>query len=274
MEFYPLMNNEKKIRELYYLSFTGTHFEFVVDQDDWRGIIERIGNGTPFALRQEADYIPPSGNAPWGIEGCCTVNVLLNGRVSLTIPAVPAILDTEGPYAHIQPYARTIVIMTKVLSSMLYEISKDEDACVPVREQLFHTQTVLFSGFHGASLDLTVSHTAAEYLASCGEEKECTPAVRAMRSHYHALFLPDEELGYIRRGIDVVLRTKGLLHLNTVGDCACMGAIPQHHDDKGYYLSSHNVDGAHQQFNLLVGIASLWNMVREGRSQLCSGIED
>ena len=153
---------------------------------------------------------------------------------------------------------------------ILYDVTKD-NVCEVSNPQLFVVNTYIGSigeHFHAAGLELTLSSFARVFLEKMGEGVGLDKAMKAMINH-HNLFYKDEDNhrseSYLRHSFNVHTRTNGVLHLNTMGNCACLGTMPEKFDsDEGCHLSSHNVDTVYQQFSLLVAIAYIWQMVRDG----------
>jgi len=126
-------------KELYHMSFNGTHLQFIVNYDVWIKIIGLIGHGTPFAERCEGDFVPPVKNGVyWGFESCAHIVQTLDGSVSINIPAVSIKGDKDNIHGELRVYARTVELLTGLLYS-LFEKQEKHDS--NDNTQLFYVST-------------------------------------------------------------------------------------------------------------------------------------
>ncbi|HBC70784.1 TPA: hypothetical protein DCZ46_02375 [Candidatus Campbellbacteria bacterium] len=269
MEFFPLVGG-KKLPEVYHLGFSGTHFQVFVTLEYWLKFVSLTGAETHYASRHGQEYISPSiFGGSFGWYGCARVSKSLDDFVCIEVPAFVNESNTVEPVAQMRDLGSTLANIFFILQHLIYEYDEQnvemQQGC---HTQLFVVETFLSrepTQFHGAGLELAVSTQARKYLEGLGRQIELERAIEAMKSHF---FMPHVD-GQLQvrswRGDFVVrLRDNGVLHMNTRGNCACLGTMPRDFGDRGCQLSSHNVDTVKQQFNLLVGIASVWQMVREG----------
>jgi len=270
MEFHPLISGEV-LPEVYHFGFNGTHFEIYLNPTYWFKFLEFAGSGTPFALAQEKEYVPPSILCrPFGQRGVATVSHTLEGFVCLEVPAFVKEQGEEKQAILMWELGHTISTILYVLENLLYSAS-ERDWVVegPWRAQLFVLETFIAINpeqhFHSAGLGLSLSPTARKYFEGMGDDVALAGAVEAMEDHYRKLYPSGNKIKLFRGAIRAGIRQHGVLGITTVGDCACIGAMPeQFGENRGCYLHSHNVDTVAQQLNLLVGIAYIWQMVRSG----------
>ncbi len=185
-------------------------------------------------------------------------------RPTLT-PFLSEKTDDENQIVSWRALGRTLSDILFVLQYLLYEANKRKEAVEQGISQLFVLETAVAREprFHSAGLGLSVSPLSRRYLEKLGKDTVFDRAVKGMEDHAYS---DGKELVRPRHAdFAVRLREYGVLHMQTLGNCACLGAMPRHFEDnEGYCLSSHNVDTVFQQFNLLVGIAHVWQMVRDG----------
>lgn len=269
MEFFPLVRG-KRLPEVYHLGFSGTHFQVFLPLVYWLKFVNLTGAETHYASRHGQEYIHPSiFGGSFGEHGCARVSKSLDGLVCVEVPAFVDRSNTMEYAVQMRDLGSTLANIFFALEHLLH---KEDEQNVEVKQespsQLFVVETFLSrepTQFHGAGLELSLSPLARKYLESLGNGVLLNDAVVSMGEHYCDLSTSDDGKTRLFRGsMEVRIRTNGVLHMHTVGNCACLGTMPRDFGDKGYCLSSHNVDTVSQQFNLLVGIASVWQMVREG----------
>ncbi|MHB8652196.1 MAG: hypothetical protein ACYC8S_03635 [Minisyncoccota bacterium] len=255
----------KGVRELYHLGFSGTHFQFIFSAKDWETVAEKL---VQFGYKVFSGAVEHSsskgGDTSCEPRGYATISILLDSSVCLSIAAVSSSDNVSNSQQELRAGAHTISDFLAVLNGVL---SRDREECVDHEmRQLFHPNTFVGEGFHGAALDLSVSFVARHFLERFEAGTQFDGAVSAMLKYYNALFPPtgDEYVGDLRRSFEARVREGGLLHFYTMGNCACLGAMPDKESDRGHYLSSHNVDNVWQQLSLLAAIASVWQMMRDG----------
>lgn len=265
MEFFPAVHG-KKLPEVYHFGFSGTHFQVFLPFAYWSQFVDLAGKSTHYALKQSQAYIPPiiSGEA-FGQHGCANASKTLDGSVCIEIPTFSEKTDDENQRVSLRDFGHTLSGILFILQYLLYRADERKEKAKQGISQLFVLETAMAreSGFHSAGLGLSVSPLARRYLEKLGKDIVFDRAVKGMEDH---LYSGRKELTRSFHGdFAVRLREYGVLHMHTVGNCACLGTMPHHFgDNEGYYLSSHNVDTMFQQFNLLVGIAYVWQMVRDG----------
>ncbi len=266
---FPLVRG-KKLPEVYHLGFSGMHFQIFVTLEYWLKFVNLTGVRTHYASRLGQEYVPPSiFGGSFGWYGCARVSKSLDGFVCIEVPAFVDESNAVEPVAQMRDLGGTFASILFILQNLLHEEDEQNvEAEQGSPAQLFVVETFLSQEprhFHGAGLQLYVSTQARKYLESLGSNIDLERAIEAMKAHF---FQPHVE-GQLHckswHGDFVVrLRDNGVLHMNTRGNCACLGTAPRDFGDRGCQLSSHNVDTVSQQFNLLVGIAFVWQMVREG----------
>ncbi len=266
MEFFPLVRG-KRLPEVYHFGFSGTHFQVFMPLVYWLKFVNLTGAETHYASRQGQEYIPPSiFGGSFGRYGCARVSKGLNGFVCVEVPSFVDEGNTVEPAAQMRDFGNTLANIFCILQHLLCE---EDEQNVEVGQglpsQLFVVGTFVARELgqpHGAGLGLSVSTLARKYLEDLGDNVLLVGAVEQMEKHWQT---QSKKIYKLYRGsIDVHVRTNGVLHMYTIGSCACLGTMPRDFGDRGYSLSSHNVDTVAQQFNLLVGIASVWQMVRDG----------
>lgn len=251
------VSNKFGIQELYQLRCTDTHLEFIVREEDWSRIVILLSQ---YRTEEGSKFTTPSlSGEPWGFNCCSTVGCK-NRRVTISVPTTLVSGNNKNPIVGLQASACTIEILTNVLFVLLCEQQECEYGGA---SQLFHLDTCVGEGLHGASFELTVSHRARLVLASMGEEYILKDAIERMHQHYAALYQNTSARNH-KPDLDVYICQRGVIHMHTFGNCACLGTSPDSFEDEdGCTLSSHNVDTIVQQMNLLVGVASIWQTVQD-----------
>lgn len=268
MEFHSLVDG-KKLPEIYHFGFSGTHFEIFLSPTYWLQFVNATQQGTYYASNQGKAYAPPviSGGA-FGQHGTANASHAPDGfMMCIRVPAFLKNPDDVTNIVTMRVLGHTLSSILFILNHLLHETDKSNEEVIPqALLQLFVIETYISHDLrqpHGAGLDLSLSPVARKFLKALGNSVCIDKAMTAMSNHHwnsSAKGKPKPQAWY---GDFVVrLREHGVLHLNTRGDCACLGTIPREFGERGCYLSSHNVDTVFQQFNLLVGIAYIWQMVR------------
>lgn len=266
MEFFPLVDG-KRLPEVYHFGFNGTHFVIFMKLVYWRQFVELTKQGTYYASNQGKDYVPPviSGGT-FGQHGTANASETPDGFMCIRVPAYIENSDDENQVVTMRTLGHTLASILFLTHHLLYEIEKQKEEALPqVIPQLFVVETYVAyepGQPHGAGLDFSLSYLARKYLEDLGNNILLDEAIKLMEDHYQR---PSRRHVKLYRGsIDVHVRSNGVLHMHTIGQCACLGAMPKDFGGRGCHLSSHNVDTVFQQFNLLVGIAYIWQMVRDG----------
>lgn len=266
MEFHPLVEG-KKLPEVYHFGYSGTHFQVFLNPIYWFKFVGLTEKGTYYAEHQGKDYVPPIVNGgSFGQHGMANASDTDNGFICIRVPAYIENPDDENQVVTMRTLGMTLQSILFLVNHLLHDVDKQEEEVVlQTAQQLFVVGTYVANKPgqpHGAGLDLSLSYLSRKYLKDKGDNIFIAGAVEQMEKHYH---LQSKKIYKLHRGaIDVHIRTNGVLHMHTNGNCACLGAMPRNFGEMGCYLSSHNVDTVFQQFNLLVGIAYIWQMVREG----------
>lgn len=268
MEFFSLVNG-KKLPEVYHLSFNGTHLQIFLNFVYWSQFVGFCGSGTHYASGQGQAYFPPDiYGGGFGQHACANASKTLDGSVCISVPSFLEKSDDESEIITMRVLGHTLSSILFVLQHLLYEEEKQNgEVTQDGQQQLFVLETAVAhgSGFHSAGLRLSLSPLARKYLEGIGKNITIVKAGEAMGEHYRQMNAGDEETVLLFcHEFEVRLREYGVLGMRTVGNCACLGTMPQNFGDEGCYLSSHNVDEVGQQFSLLVGIAYVWQMVRDG----------
>lgn len=258
MEFHSVVHG-KKLPEVYHLSYDGTHLQIFLNPTYWFKFLDVAGRGTYYAKNQGQEYVPPSvfGGA-FGQRECANAVKTPEGFMCLNIPAFLENSNNDDQGVSMHALGRTLASVLFILNHLLHEADKQNEEQWQGAVQLF----VLETAVSPAGFDLSLSLLARKYLEGIGNNVRLDEAILAMEEHY--LKPSKTKVGLFRTAIEVRLRTHGVLHMHTVGNCACLGAMPKDFGDRGCHLSSHNVDTVFQQFNLLVGVAYIWQMVRDG----------
>jgi len=263
---FPLTHGEP-LPEVYHLSFNGTHFEIFMNSTYWEKFV-KIASETHFPKNMGPTYVPPSMTKPtFGFYGCAEVTHTLDGYTCLRVPALLAPNDEGNPANNMRAFGETLSSIFIVLAHLVYDARESKEFCAPeCVPQLFALETFISheERFHGAGFTFSISHSALKYLESLGK-RHLPRAIESMEHHFFAQSCRDDDdnIRLFRGSMDCRIQEYGILHMHTVGNCACLGVMPQDFGRYGCGLSTHNVDTISQQFNLLVGIAYIWQMVRD-----------
>lgn len=267
MEFYPLVRGVR-LPEVYHLGFNGTHFEIYVDPIYWLQFVEAAGEGTDYAKSQGPAYVPPrQSGGSFGQYGCATVvSNTLEGFTCIQVPATEVISEDGEIVVSMRSLGHTLASIMFILMYLLNGAIKKDEEGERGAQQLFVLETFVSprAEYHGAGLELSVSPRARKYLESLGSGYCIEEAIAAKRDHYLSEDANRKEVVRFLFANDFMVGIKqyGTLDMKTMGNCACLGVMPRDFGEEGYCITSHNVDTVSQQFNLLVGIAYVWQMVR------------
>lgn len=263
MEFLPVKKGG--FPELYHLGFDGIRFQLFLSDECWSRFVELTQKGTLYATKSGPSYVPPSKEGgSFGYTGCAEAQRAIDGTMCIEIPAISVLLDERGCTREMAIKVETLAHILVVFSILACEVdARHEEFSEDILSQLFFVNTYRGSGVANGNwgLEVTVSPRARAVLRDVDSAVFARVTI-AMHKHfvdYHA-FDPRGEPGLGDFTCDV---HAGVIQLKTFGFCSCLGCEPPRCEDDGYYLSSHNVDNAAQQFNLLVGLAYLWQAVRE-----------
>lgn len=249
------ISESKGIRELYYLDFDGTHLKFIMRQGVYLEILSLIKSRYKILAARLFDMNLSD------FFSCSEMVHIGEDLVSVNISITEALNHRQDGHEKALLCGSVISDIFFALGELIFDLPKYSGGRT---KQLFHVNTIARKGLHGGSFDLTVSLPARTYLQSLGENIDLKKISKTMYEHY-VLVNGASEYTLNSHCFRVQLRERGLLNMVTMGDCACLGTSPDKlRDDEGYYLSSHNMDTVSQQFNMLVGIASIWKMVRDG----------
>jgi hypothetical protein len=263
MSFYPVEQG-KAIPEIYHFSYDGSHFNIFLTKDLWFQFVQASCAETECAKNLGLNYqAPVFGGGNFGFFASAIAIKDSNGVVCIKIPAFVNTTSAKKRAVSMRNLGVCLSNIFYTLRYLLNKVSKDMPFSTSERSQLFVIETFVLPepGFHSAGLNLTVSGSARQYFADMSKNTTLTDAISAMKNHYLAERLSSGRKSNVN--CIVYIRKNGVIQMNTVGDCACLGALPREFEEKeGYTLESHNIDYVSQQFNLLVGIASLWQTVR------------
>ncbi|OHA79416.1 MAG: hypothetical protein A2747_03225 [Candidatus Yonathbacteria bacterium RIFCSPHIGHO2_01_FULL_44_41] len=270
----------KKLPEVYHFGYNGTHFQILIPFMYWVQFVNLTGKETQYASDQGQAYVPPSVlGGSFGQHGCARFSKTLGRSAVIEVPAFLENPDDENQIVGMRDLGHTLSSILFILQHILHDadegkkdVAEQESSPVldtkPAGSQLFVLETIVArepGQFHGAGLGLSLSPVARKYLESLGKGVDLDGAMESMKEHFFMPYADEKFRNRAWHGDFVIrLREYGVLHLNTRGNCACMGTEPKDFGDRGYSLLSHNVDTVAQQFNLLVGIANVWQMVRGG----------
>lgn len=266
--FYPLTHG-KPLPEIYHLGFNGSEFEIFMNPTYWDKFV-KLASETQFPKNMGSTYVPPSRFRPtFGFHECAKISYTLEGFTCISVPAFIAPHDEENLANTMPAFGRTLSSIFMLLNFLIHDAREAKEIADLEKNppQLFTLETFISNEarFHGAGFTFSISFLALKYLEHLG--KRVLPlAVDLMEDHWVALSSHEGQsnVHIYRGGVDCRLLEYGILHMHTIGSCSCLGVMPQDFGLDGCGLSTHNVDTISQQFNLLVGIAYVWQMVRDG----------
>lgn len=258
MELYSMIRG-KKIPEVYHFGFNGTHFQTFIPFVYWSRFVDMFCR-----FRDHQKYVPLliSGGV-FGQQGCANATKMPDGSIRIEISA----FGDEGQKVFLRDLGQTLSGVLRVLKYLLAEEDEQKEEITQGISQLFvlNTFVSLELGFHSAGMEMTTSPLSRRYFEGLGENIILDEARNAMRAHMLRMFPSREGSSLLHSYPRITLRERGVLDLATEGNCACFGTAPRDFgENEGYHLTSHNIDYISQQFNLLVGVASVWQMVRNG----------
>ena len=242
------------VPEIYHLSMEDGQLIITFTELGWIQANTFLNNSNN--LLQETSFIPPS-EPVWGCGGVFHTTKI-NTEYRVSIP------DTKNKKKQ-NLISKSMTVFTTMEMLMIDGVHGSSSLDNP---QLFSLNTIYRpSEYAGASLSLTISPYVVEVLKTLPENSHL-PGVRAfMKDHIVALD-GKRNARLFEEDIQAFIRTDCTLRFVTAGNCACMGQMPEEvKSNVGLYIDSHNVDSPQQQINLIVGIAALWQWVREQRME-------
>lgn len=268
MEHYQLKRGDI-YPEFYHIGCTGTHLQIFLSKEGWSRYVDVSGSKGPYAENQGSSFTPPrheGGN--FGFSNSAEVNETLDGMMCIEVPIFSEKEDGER-IAEMEASISTISSILFILTYILFDQEQTpvSDELLPkgVMPQLFCLSVYLgeYSRPGSYGINFTVSPRARLYLGKIdGESLARGP--RLMREHYERFYSPDASVHFSDFDFILGLRRENVLTFKTLGNCACLGSSPPSDPKEGYSTSSHNVDTTYQQTNLLVGVAYVWQVVRDG----------
>jgi hypothetical protein len=208
-------------------------------------------------------FLPEIDSKEFGLDNCCKVRVE-GSRVRIFVPLtknkIPLIKNKKGKEANFVGVCRTLGVLFMRLNHLFWardEYPKDtSNLGDPLIPQLYHIDSGFGTGlYHAASFDAYFAAPAVKIFAD--HSRETIPSAQnAMLQHYIAGARNKHEVKLMSSLFRARIRELGTLDYSTAGNCACFGAMPESYNlEHGLTLTSHNIDTAWQQFNLLVGLA-------------------
>lgn len=268
MEHYQL-RRDNHYPELYHIGCTGTRLQIFLSKENWLRYVALAGAEGPYAGGRRPSFAPPRREGgSFGFNASAEVNEMLDGVMCVEIPIFSE-KEQDERIAEMEASVRTISSILFVLEYLLFDVGQipvsGESLPKGVMPQLFCLGTCLgeYSRPGSYGITFTVSPCARRYLGKVGNE----PLVRGprlMREHYERFYTSGPALHVDDSEFTLGLRRENVLTFKTPGNCACLGSAPPGDPEEGYSTSSHNIDGTLQQTNLLVGIAFVWQTVRDG----------
>lgn len=268
MECYPLTAG-RIYPELYHVGCTGAHLQIFLSRENWSRYVGTVGAGSPYAKKQDSSFVPPQRKGgSFGFGGYAEAHEVLDGMMCIEVPIFSEKED-GGRTPEMEMCIRTISSILFVLSYFLFDLDQKPELNQPLPQgvlpQLFSLSIYLgeYSRPGSYGVELTVSPRARLYLGRVGNTP-LSRGARLMREHYEHLYARVTDFRLDDSEFALGLRRENVLSFKTPGNCACLGVQPPGDPNAGYSLSSHNIDTSFQQTNLLVGIAFVWQMVRDG----------
>lgn len=263
MEFISIKKGER-FPEIYSLGFDGVHIQLFVSEVCWNRFVMLTGEGTLYAEKLGSAFVPPckEGGA-FGAASSALAERELDGTMCIRIAAYTDSPHDDGRARGMAPKVKTLAHILVMMSVIACEMDAAHTTCEDEElSQLFLLNTYEGRGSSNGSwgLECTVSPQARRVLRGLDGEV-AHKATIAMCEHYQKYYVYDPR--YTPALGDFYLRVEnGVIHMKTFGFCSCLGTHPPYTEEEGYHLTSHNVDHASQQLNLLVGLAHVWQAVR------------
>lgn len=254
--------------EVYHLGFNGTHFEIALNPTYWDKFINFAGGGTPYAKKLGPEYFPPSiFGGKFGFHGCATV---VNTPEGFSLIQVPALSEPgeQNPASSLLSAGMTLSSILFVLNHFVLIASEaKEKAGHDEIPQLFTIRTQIGSdqGIYLLKLSLSASLLSIEYLTRIDSQFSFLDAIEEMEDHYTTQALREgNAVRLLPKAVACYFYNFGLLYMRTVGSEVTLEVDKEDFESNNCCFSSCNVDTISQQFNLLVGVASVWQLVRDG----------
>ena len=268
MEHYQLKRGNV-YPELYHVGCTGTRLQIFLSKGNWLRYVAVAGSEGPYAENQGSSFTPPrQEGGSFGFAISAEVHETLDGMMCIEVPIFSEKEDGER-VAEMEACVRTISSILFILMYILFDEEQTPVSNEPlpkgVMPQLFCLGICLgeYSRPGSYGIDFTVSPRARLHLGKMGNEP-LTRGPRLMREHYERFYGSEPALHVSDSEFTLGLRRENILTFKTLGNCACLGSAPPSDPEEGYTTSSHNVDTTYQQTNLLVGVAYVWQTVRDG----------
>jgi hypothetical protein len=255
--------------EVYHLGYNGTHFEICLNPTYWDKYIRLAGAGTPYATKMGPTYIPPSiFGGKFGFYGCATVINTPEGFSCIRIPALTEKGEQDLKMS-LHTFGATLSSVLFCLNHLLYLAHDAKEKAMPGENfQLFAVRTHVGHNpaFHKVNLSLATSLLSIEFLTRFGSEYSFLDTTEEMEDHYITQVARDGEVvRLLPRAVECHFYNYGALFFRTIGgERVTLEVLPEDFSNKMRCLSGRNVETVLQQFNLLVGVASVWQLVRDG----------
>lgn len=266
------------LASIYWLKYYKEYLQIHMTHECWGCVLDYFSKWTPEKILEyfgDTFIVPTIDKETCGFNGCVRVEKGENVTIFFPITQNTIAPDTkEVPHGGYRKHGFMLSVMLDhinyLLNSHLQKNHLVKECLSNEIPQLFGVNTIANpkeQGYHSASLFLSVSVPATQFLLKQSKFIGVPHGGKNMLEHYLAMY-PEEKKSdnhwYLSTTLVAGIREHATLHFKTSGNCACMGDMPkERRADRGMEISSHNVDTIQQQFNLLVGIATLWDWVRE-----------
>ncbi len=204
----------------------------------------------------------PNIEESWGVGKVFTPVKKSKDGYTLQIPLASQV-NTEAQ----KDICRSLSTLTEVLVFLIQaEAEEKRQPRAGEQVQLFSMNTYYNEAMprHGAGMEVSMSPEAATFLVA--RSMTIIPGVhKAMKVQHAAQFPKHKKIkaGGLFNGLTGVIREKGTLDYKTFGDCACLGKMPEDiQENEGLHIESHNLDHSWQQLNMIIGVATTWEWVR------------
>ena len=222
-------------------------------------LVEMVKSNAPVVLQYQKKFDLPEFIEPahdcWGFKKVlCKTPCIQDGWTEYRI--ILPIME-EGGLSALYPLRATL----KILFDALFLFGGDTGWHLP--QLMVVTGLLVDRSWHGGALGVAFTPAMIKFLSMQENEQNLPAVIDIMRKAYERI---SGDVRYPFGKFRAFCRQPKWIHFSVPGD-ACQ-LDPDSYDsslERGYKLSSHNVDSGLQQLSLIMGLAKLHSLARKGQ---------